>query len=89
MAGGGGVGEGGGARWGVGREGGRGGLSGRGVGAGWGLVNEAAMGEYVCETKNIMNIINVCCEDSPTEGLFGFCQFDDLDLHTRSQLLFR
>ena len=28
----------------------------------------------------------VCCEDCPTTGLYGHCQPDDLDLHSRSQL---
>ena len=27
-----------------------------------------------------------CCEDSPTKGLYGHCQSDDLDLHSRSQM---
>ena len=46
-----------------------------------------------------MKIINVCyfrncssnahqvnCEDIPTKGLYGHCQIDDLDVHSRSQV---
>ena len=28
----------------------------------------------------------VCCDDSPTKVLYDHCQFDDLDLHSRSQV---
>ena len=29
--------------------------------------------------------VQVCCEDSPTKGVYGHCQFGDRDLHSRSQ----
>ena len=32
------------------------------------------------------NAHQVCCEDSPTKGLYDHCQSDDLDLHSRSQV---
>ena len=28
------------------------------------------------------NAHEVCCEDSPTKGLYDYCQSDDLDLHS-------
>ena len=28
----------------------------------------------------------VCCEGSPTKGLYDNCQYGDLDLHSRSQV---
>ena len=31
------------------------------------------------------NAHQVCCEDSPTKGLYDRCQSDDLGLHSRSQ----
>ena len=28
----------------------------------------------------------ICCEDSPTKGLYDHCQSDDLDLHPRAHV---
>ena len=39
--------------------------------------------------KHLTNAHHVCCEDSPTKGLYKLCQSDDLDLHARSQLRFK
>ena len=36
-------------------------------------------------TKYSSNAHEICCEDSPTKGLYyDHCQSDDLDLHSRS-----
>ena len=35
------------------------------------------------------NVHQVCCEDSPTIGLYDFCHTDDLDLHSRSQVFLK
>ena len=32
------------------------------------------------------NSLQVCCEDIPNKGLYDHCQFDYLDLHSRSQV---
>ena len=32
------------------------------------------------------NAHQVCCEDSPIKGLYDYCQSDDIDLHSRSQV---
>ena len=32
------------------------------------------------------NSHQLCCEDSPTKGLYDHCQSGDLDLHSRSQV---
>ena len=32
------------------------------------------------------NAHQVCCEDSPTKGLYDRCQPDDLDFYSRSQV---
>ena len=31
------------------------------------------------------NAHHVCCQDSPTKGLYDHCQSDDLDFHSRSR----
>ena len=33
-----------------------------------------------------INAHHVCCEDRPTKGLYDHCQYDELGLHSRSQV---
>ena len=39
--------------------------------------------------KYSSNIHHVCCEDSPTKGVYDHCQSDDLDFQSRSQVQLR
>ena len=34
----------------------------------------------------LSNAHQVCCEDSPTTGLYDHCRSDDLDLYSKSQV---
>ena len=36
--------------------------------------------------NNSSNAYHVCCDDSPAKGLYGRCQSDDRDLHSRSKV---